>query len=163
MLSRYHRLDAGERIRLIGGVFSLLLCTTVGIEGVYLASMWLWGGRILPGVGHESLLLVSAITSVEAIWLLFGTVFRAEGAAWAFIAGSSVQVVVGLVSTIVLIVGRGYRDEGILYGRLIGDLALVLFLLPQLLRYRPRLISDPHGSCYGSGCRLYRRRLAARR
>ena len=143
LLSRYQRLEPDERTRLIGSVFALLLITTLGIEGVYLACVWLFGDRVFPSLGHEPLLLVAAITSVEVVWLLFGTVFRAQGAAWRFITGSAVQVMVSLVATIVLIVTRGYREEGILYGRLIGDGALVLFLSPQLVRYRPRLQLGP--------------------
>ena len=49
------------------------------------------------------------------------------------------QLVVGLILTIILIVGLGYRENGILYGRLGGNIVLLLLLLPQIYKFRPRL------------------------
>src|SRR5207253_1517947 len=82
--------------------------------------------------------LVAAISALEITWLLFATLYRAQGRAWLYIGASALQGTVALVTTVYLILRKGYRDEGILIGRLFADAVLIgLVLAPQMSKYRP--------------------------
>lgn len=143
LLSRWPRVEAADRREFVGSLFSLMLITTLGIELLFSLLMLAAGHLLMPGVGRELFLLVSVVSALETIWLLFATLYRAEGAAWRFISASLIQVCGGLVATVVMIVKLGMREEGILYGRLTGDCLVLLFLLPHIVRYHPRLSLKP--------------------
>jgi O-antigen/teichoic acid export membrane protein len=143
LLSRYPRVsDEADRRELVGSLFTLLLLIVVGIEGLYL-SLSLAGLALLPELRAEMLLLVVAVSATEVIWVLFATLFRAQGAAWRFIVVSVGKLVCGLLATVWLIVQFEMHEEGILYGRLAGNALMFLLLLPQLWHYRPRLNLRP--------------------
>jgi len=143
LLARYPRVvDEIERRELVGSLFTILLLVALGIEGIYL-SLSLVGLPVLPGLQTEMLFLVVAISATEMIWVLFATLFRAQGAAWRFITVSVAKLVCGLLATVWLIVQFGMHEEGILYGRLAGNALMLVLLLPQLWRYRPRLNLRP--------------------
>src|SRR5262249_28203423 len=76
--------------------------------------------------------------AIENVGVLFLTFFRAEGLAWRYIITSLAQLIIGLLATISFIICLGYSEEGILYGRLAGDIALLGMLLPYLIKYHPR-------------------------
>jgi O-antigen/teichoic acid export membrane protein len=138
LLSRYPTLDSGKRVEMVGILFGFMLVSTIAIESVVAAIYFLDPGLIFSGIEKELFLLVVFISGIETVWLLFATLYRAEGAAVRYILYSLMQLGVGLVATVGLIVGLGYREEGILYGRLFGNLVLIGFLIPQMSAYRPR-------------------------
>lgn len=137
LLSRYQKLDAEQRRELVRSVFGLLLVTTAAIESVYLAVALTLHTQGMIALDRELLLLVAPITAIEMVWFVLGAVLRGEGAAWRFVIGSSLQVLGSLLGTIVLIVVFNFREEGILYGRLLGDAVFIVYALPHLVRYRP--------------------------
>lgn len=136
ILSYYSKLASNEHKYFIGSVLSLVLASTVVIDCIYLTCMLAFGQHLFPSLTNNIFFLIVYISFIENVWLFFGTVFRAQGSAWSYICASFIQVLVGLVATVWLIVMNGYREEGILYGRLIGDIVLLLFLLPQFIKYR---------------------------
>ncbi len=138
LLSRYPALDSGKRVELIGNLFGFMLVSTAAMEVVITAVYFLDPGLIFSGIKRELFLLVVFISGLETIWLLFATLYRAEGAAVRYIIYSLIQLGVGLVATVGLIVWLGYREEGILYGRLIGNVVLAVLLTPQMSAFRPR-------------------------
>jgi O-antigen/teichoic acid export membrane protein len=143
LLSRYPKLaDETERRTLIGSLLSFLLLVAVAVEGLYLTLSFA-GLPLFPELSPEMLLLVAAVSATEMVWILFATLFRAQGAAWRFICISVAKLVCGLVATVMLIVYVGMREEGILYGRLAGSVLMFVLLLPQLWRYRPRFDLGP--------------------
>lgn len=139
LLSRYPKLEPGERRHFVGSLFTLVLVSTCLLELIYIALVYLFGAKIFPGLNKEIFSLILVISFIENIWMLFATLFRSEGKAWLFIIASLSQVVCGLLATIWLITVIGLRDEGILYGRLIGDAVLLVILTPQFFKYPPIL------------------------
>jgi O-antigen/teichoic acid export membrane protein len=145
LLARYPKLAAGERRAFVGSVLSLLLIATLVAELGFAVFAVVLGPHVFPELGLEHYVLVGAITAIETVTLLVATVFRAEGAAWRFIAIQLVQVAMSLALTIVLISRCGYREEGLLYGRLAGDALVIVVVLPVLLHHRPRKITPALG------------------
>ncbi|MGK2907970.1 MAG: lipopolysaccharide biosynthesis protein [Desulfuromonadales bacterium] len=143
LLSRYPRLaDEVEKRTLVGSLISFLLLVAIVVVGLYLALSYS-GLPFFPELSSEMLLLVAAVSATEMAWLLFATLFRAQGAAWRFITISVAKLVCGLVATVLLIIYIGMREEGILYGRLAGNALMFILLAPQLWHYRPRFNLRP--------------------
>jgi O-antigen/teichoic acid export membrane protein len=145
LLARYPKLPAGDRRAFIGSVLSLLIVTTLVAELGFAAFAVVLGSRVFPELAVEHYVLVGAITALETVTLLVATVFRAEGAAWRFIAIQLVQVAMSLALTIALIARSGYREEALLYGRLGGDLLVILAVMPVLLHHRPCALAPAWG------------------
>jgi O-antigen/teichoic acid export membrane protein len=104
---------------------------------VFIGLARLFGRTVLPVLDMRMFALIAAISTLETTWLLFATLYRAKGAAWQYIGASALQAGVGLGATLYLITQRGYRDDGILVGRLVGDATVFgVALVPQLGRYR---------------------------
>ncbi len=139
LLSRYARTPEEDRPALVGSLLSVVVVVGVLSSGLLFCIIAVVKPAVLQELSKELIALVALIAPLETIWLLFATFFRAEGRAWRFIVCSSTQVATALVSTVFLIVWMGYREEGILYGRLVADAVVVLCLLPTLRVYRPRL------------------------
>lgn len=143
LLSRYPRMtNEDERRMLVGSLFSFLLLVAVVVIGLYLI-LSISGLPVFPDLSPEMLLLVAAVSATEVVWVLFATLFRAQGSAWRFIAISVARLVCGLAATVLLIVHLGMREEGILYGRLAGNVLTLLLLAPQFWHYRPRFNLRP--------------------
>src|SRR6266567_2342267 len=144
ILARYPHTPPQDRDKFFGSVLSLMLLWIAAFQGIFLCLARLLGHAVVPVLDMEIFLLVAAISSLETVWLLFGTLYRARGSAWQYIGASALQAGIGLVATVYLIAQKGYRDEGILMGRLLGDVTLfTAVLLPQLGRYRPTLALAP--------------------
>lgn len=139
LLSRYSKMDSNQRQHLTDSIFTLLLISTFCIEALYLVIIFIGGKSIFPGLNNSIFIVIALITLVENIWMFFATLFRAQGSAWLYICASLIQVSCGLLATVVLITKFGFRDEGILYGRLIGDIILLLFLSPQFPKLSLRI------------------------
>ena len=136
ILARYPSVPPRERDEFFGSILTFMLLWTIAFEALFLSMARLFGGDVVPALGMPLFLLIAGISTLETVWLLFATLYRAKGAAWRYIGASAVQAGVGLVVTLYLIARRGYRDEGILVGRLIGDITvLATVVLPQLGRY----------------------------
>lgn len=143
LLSRYPRLtDENERRTLVGSLICFLLLVAIVVVGIYLALSFA-GLPFFPELSPEMLLLVASVSATETLWLLFATLYRAQGAAWRFITLSVAKLVCGLVVTVLLIVYLGMGEEGILYGRLAGNALTLLLLAPQFWHYRPRFNLRP--------------------
>ena len=147
LLAVYPQKTPEERPRFFGEVLTFVLWSTVVIEllflGAYAVAHSRWGAGVSPGMAR----LVAAVSAVEALWLLYATLYRAEGWAWRYVVASFLQLAVGLVATILLIALGGYREEGILLGRLIGDLAVCVAVLAMPggrvpLRWRPSAVAS---------------------
>jgi O-antigen/teichoic acid export membrane protein len=138
LLSRYPRVEPKNRDKLFSQIFGTLLLTTIVLESITLILYWIFFGHISGILRHELFVLVICCSFLENIWMLFSTLYRAQGAAWRFVICSLTQLLTGLIITIVLIIDFGYRENGILYGRLAGDIAVLLILAPHLICYRPR-------------------------
>lgn len=143
LLARYPRINRENRPRFVRSVFGFLLISTLAIETSFLLIVPFVGRLVLPILPFRYYFLVAVISALETVWLLFATLYRAEGWAWRYITASVVQVCVSLSTTVVLIVHFGLHDEGILYGRLLGDIALVTLLLRELPAYTPRFDFEP--------------------
>jgi O-antigen/teichoic acid export membrane protein len=144
ILARYPSVPPQDRDRFFGSVLTLMVLWTAAFEGVFLGLARLAGGTAVPVLDMRIFALIAAISTLETIWLLFATLYRAQGAAWRYIGASALQASVGLLATVYAITGLGYRDEGILIGRLAGDVILFAAVLaPQLWRYRPTLDLTP--------------------
>ncbi len=137
ILARYPSIPSEHRDRFFGSILSFMLLWTLFFEMLFLALAWLFGHGVVPVLNMRVFTLITAISALETVWLLFATLYRAQGAAWQYIGASTLQAGVGLVATVWLITRMGYRDEGILEGRLLGDILLFgAVLLPQFRRYR---------------------------
>ena len=141
LLARYARLDATAQRELVGSVLGLVLVATLIVLAVFAALAWLVGPYVFPELECRHYTLVAAIAACESVWLVFAALYRARGAAWRYIALQLVQVAVSLGLTIELIANRGYREDGLLVGRLAADAAVLVLLLPDLVRYRPRALA----------------------
>jgi O-antigen/teichoic acid export membrane protein len=140
LLARYPKIQPEDRREYIGGVVAFVLISTIVIEALFCAVAASAGNLLLPALDARIFLLVGAISALETLWMLFATLYRVEGLAWRYISASFLQVGIGLVATVAFIVGLGLKEEGILYGRLLGDGVLfAVVLLPRLIEYRPRL------------------------
>lgn len=145
LLARYPKLEPAEARRFVGSVLALMLVSTV-VAGLGFAVFALViGPHVFPELAFEHYVLVGAIAAIEIVLLLVATVFRAEGAAWRYVAIQVIQVAVALALTLVLIAQRGYREEGLLYGRLGGDALVLVLVLPVLVRHRPRALAPAWG------------------
>ncbi len=144
ILARYPRIAPEARADFFRSVLGFLLCSTLGLEAVLVAFLHLVSSRVLPVLSARVVFLIVVISALETIWMAFATLYRAEGWAWRFIAASLLQATVGLVATVLLIARWKWRDEGILLGRAIGDLALfTIVLAPQFRHFRPRIDFKP--------------------
>src|SRR5712692_3535311 len=136
ILARYPSVPPEERRRFFGGLLSFMLVAIVVLEAAFLMLALRWGTTIASVLDMRMFYLIAAISAIETIWLVFATLYRAEGRAWRYIGASVFQASAGLVATVWLIRRLGYRDDGILIGRLMGDAALLaIVLLPQMMRY----------------------------
>jgi O-antigen/teichoic acid export membrane protein len=139
LLARYQRCDAEQRTDLVRAVFGFVLVSvTIGLA-LFLGLARVLGPVVLPTLPVSRFYWVAAIGGAETLWLLFATLFRAQGAAWRYIGGWVIQVTAGLGATVILIREYGLRDDGILAGRLIGAVVVLVSLSPTLYRYRPYL------------------------
>jgi O-antigen/teichoic acid export membrane protein len=137
LLARYPKVSEADRRGFLSSVFGFMILTTLAIEAVFGVFVLLAGRRLFPYLTFEHYALVAGISATETIWLLFATIFRAEGSAWKFIATSITQVSVSLTITVVLL-SRFHLDEtGLLYGRLLADVLVLLVLAPQFFRFPP--------------------------
>jgi O-antigen/teichoic acid export membrane protein len=143
LLARYPRLELADRGKVVSSVFSLMLLTNIGFEFLFFFLMLFLGKDVIPSVNMKMVVLICCISFLESIWLMFATLFRAEGAAWTYISASLAQVLSSLLSTIMLITVYGFREDGILFGRLTGDIILMLIISPNFVRYRPRFDLQP--------------------
>jgi O-antigen/teichoic acid export membrane protein len=137
VLARYPKLTDEQRKTLLSSVFGFLLLTTLAIEIVFALFALVLGNVLFPELSLRDYALVGGIGAAETIWLVFATIYRAQGAAWRYIATSIVQVSVALVLTVVLISQFGFRESGLLYGRLAADVIVLALLAPEFIRYRP--------------------------
>jgi O-antigen/teichoic acid export membrane protein len=138
LLARYGRLELDARRELVASVLALVLVATLAIEAMFALFGWLLGPRVFPELSWSHYVLVGAIALAETVWLLFAAVYRARGAAWRYIALQLVQVAVSLALTLVLIAHCGLREDGLLLGRLAADGVVLVLLVPELVRHRPR-------------------------
>jgi len=155
ILARYPRTPLETRATFFANVLGFMLLSTACLEAVFVVAAKLLASRFLPVLDDKTIALIVAISTLETIWLVFATLYRAEGWAWRFIGASALQATTGLAATVVLIVRWGFREDGILVGRLIADGLLVAFVvLPQVHRYRPRLQFAPIRSLLAIGLPL---------
>ncbi len=138
ILARYPSVPVAERDRFFGSILSFMVPSAIALAALFLGIAGFGGGKVAPVLDTRLLYLIAGISALESTWLLFATLYRAQGRAWLYIGASALQGTVALVSTVYLILRKGYRDEGILVGRLLADAVLIgLVLLPQMSRYRP--------------------------
>ena len=140
LLARFPRLAASDVRGFVGSVLSLSLLSIAFVLALYASLVWFAGARLFPELALEHYLLIGSIAAIETVWLLVTSIYRAEGAAWRYVTVQLVQVAISLGLTVVLIAGRGYREEGLLYGRLGADLCVLVLVLPVLVRHRPRTL-----------------------
>ncbi len=140
LLARYPRLAANEKHRFIGSVLSLSLVSVALVLAAFAVLAWLAGPHWFPELGLEHYLLIAGISAIETVWLLVTSIYRAEGAAWRYVIVQLVQVAVALALTVFAVAARGAREEGLLYGRFGADLLVLLLVLPELARHRPRAL-----------------------
>lgn len=140
LLARYAKLELAGQRELVGSVLGLVLVATCGVLIVFAGFAAVLGPRVFPELARDHYLLVGAIAAVESVWLLFAAMYRARGSAWRYIALQLVQVGVSLALTIELIAHRGYREDGLLVGRLVADLVVLVLLVPEIVRHRPRAL-----------------------
>lgn len=140
LLARYAKLELGAQRELVGSVLALVLVATLGVLVLFAGFAVVLGPHVFPELARGHYLLVGAIAAAESVWLLFAAMYRARGSAWRYITLQLVQVAVSLALTVELIAHRGYREEGLLVGRLGADLVVLVLLLPELVRHRPRAL-----------------------
>jgi O-antigen/teichoic acid export membrane protein len=142
LLARYGKLEERAQRELVGSVLGLVLVATLVVLAMFALFAWLLGPYVFPELRLRHYVLVAAIAACESVWLVFAAMYRARGAAWRYIALQLVQVAISLGLTIELIAHRGYREDGLLVGRLAADGAVLLLLGPELVRYRPRALTQ---------------------
>ena len=142
LLARYAKLEDRAQRELVGSVLGLVLVATLVVLAAFALFAWLLGPYVFPELGLRHYALVAAIVACESVWLVFAAMYRARGAAWRYIALQLVQVAISLGLTIELIANRGYREDGLFVGRLAADAAVLLLLVPELVRYRPRALAQ---------------------
>jgi O-antigen/teichoic acid export membrane protein len=142
MLARYAKLDDRAQRELVASVLGLVLVATVVVLAGFALFAWLAGPYVFPELRLRHYVLVAAIAACETVWLVLAAMYRARGAAWRYIALQLVQVAVSLALTIELIANRGYREDGLLVGRLAADATVLVLLVPELVRYRPRALAQ---------------------
>lgn len=142
LLSQYNKSNLTERSTLVSSLFSVVIifCSVITICVITLTFIY---NSLYFNLSQEMIILVVIIATLETIWLLFATLFRAEGLAWYYIIASFIQVGTGLIVTVIFILYLNYREEGILYGRLIGNLLLLITLSPKIWQYRPHFNIKP--------------------
>lgn len=143
LLARYPKLSEFDRPGFLSSVLSFLVLTTICIESMFMLVALAVGERLFPYLTFEDYALIAGISATETIWLFFATVFRAEGAAWKFIAISTVQVSLALVLSVALLTYAGLRQSALLYGRVLADIVVLMLLTPQLRRFRPTRALGP--------------------
>lgn len=143
LLARYPRVPEAERASFLSSVFGFMILTTLAIEGLFSLFAMFAGPRLFPDLSLTDYALVAAISAAETIWLLFATIYRAQGSAWKFIATSVTQVSVSLAITVMLLVKFHMRERGLLYGRLAADLIVLCVLAPDFVRFPPSLRIRP--------------------
>ena len=139
LLSQWHKISEDDKNRLAGGLVSCVLVSCV-IGGILLAAL---ATLVLPGIDWRLFDAIIFIILFEVVWLILSTIYRAEAKVWRFVISSFVRFASGVLLTVLLIKYLGFREDGILYGRLLGDLVLLISSAPILLRYRPRIDLSP--------------------
>ena len=141
LLARFAKLEPVAQRELVGSVLGLVLVATLVVLAAFALFAWLAGPHVFPELRSAHYLLVGAIVAAESVWLVFAALYRARGSAWRYIALQLVQVGVSLILTIELIAHRGYREDGLLVGRLVADGVVLALLVPELVRHRPRALT----------------------
>lgn len=137
LLSRYSLVKQSERRQLLRSLLSVILLIAPIISFGFVACAWSFQEQIIPGVTSEMLIIVGVLAILETIWLLFATQFRAEGWAERFVGLSLINSLVGLLATVILIVHFNLKGEGILYGRLVGDVVTLAVLSRAIIKDLP--------------------------
>ena len=138
-LSKYNQVDEKNRRDYVGALFTFVIGTTLFFELVYVVFAITFSNSFFSELSLEMILLVGVIAAIETVWVLFSALYRLKGWAWRFVTISFLQLIFGLVTTVILISSFGFREEGILYGRLAGDMIMLLMLTRVFYRYRPKL------------------------
>jgi O-antigen/teichoic acid export membrane protein len=137
-LNKYNQIDKENRRNYVGALFAFVIASTLVFEIIYIFLAFVFSETLFSELSTELILLVGVIAAVETVWVLFSTLYRVKGWAWKFVLVSFMQLTFGLVATVMLIKGYGFREEGILYGRLIGDSVMLIMLTKVFYEYRPK-------------------------
>ncbi len=137
-LNKYNQVETENRRDYVGALFTFVIASTLVFEFIYVSLAFVFSETLFSELSIELIVLVGLIAAVETVWVLFSTLYRVKGWAWKFVFVSFMQLTFGLVSTVILIQGYGFREEGILYGRLIGDTVLLIMLGKVLYEFRPK-------------------------
>ena len=132
ILSRWHRLTPANRAELVSGLLSY--AGVVGLASLLFAIFF--SVFVFELAGLLVLSALAGIVFLELIWLVISTVYRAESRVRRYVVTSFVRVVGGIVATVLVISLTTVREDGIFYGRLIGDLAALICVGPYLRKVR---------------------------
>ncbi|HET6465837.1 MAG TPA: oligosaccharide flippase family protein [Nitrospiria bacterium] len=121
--------DSVSKINLINNVLIFLATTSFIFSGVIIALAGPISNGLFAGVPEHLIVYIGLIVFFESIWALFLAIYRAEQKAVRYLAASLLQVGLGLMATVVFVVGMNEKAEGILRGRLVGDVLVCGVLL----------------------------------
>ena len=143
LITQYYKAKSSmEKLLMLRSLLGFVLLSSTAISiGMSLFLKLDPGG--LFTLSNEFIVLIALITICETVWVMFATLYRAEGAALRYVSASFLQAGVGLLVTVMLIAHLGFKEEGILYGRLVGNVILLIFISGKLFKYRPILNIKP--------------------
>lgn len=144
LLSRFPLLNPGDRTSLVRKIVGLVILSCITFSGLFLGVAKLVGATAFPSLHFSHHVLITLIASTEAVLVLVLTVFRAEGRAFRYVFAVLAQLGICLGCSAAFVLRGGLADLGLLYGRLLGDIAALIILGPTLRQYAPRI--DIHAS-----------------
>jgi len=139
LLAQYPGANAERRRRLTGLAFSMAIASGAVSGAILIIIIRHWGQAFLPSLGQEMAALVCAVCFVENLWMLFGTVFRAEGRAHRYVALSLLQAIIEFVIIVTFVPSARHKPELLIWARLAGDAGQLALVSPAMAAYRPRL------------------------
>lgn len=154
IVSQVPRMEEEEQRRYIGTAITFSICSAATAMVLMLAIIAGFSQALEHFLPISLVTLIPIAIALEYVLLQLQSIYRALGGAWSFVLMTIAQASCSLVSTVVLIYSFGFREEGILLGRVIGVFMALGPGLILVLRYRPQFDATQVRAMLGVGVPL---------
>lgn len=138
IVAQLPRMMEEERRLYIGTVLGFSLGSASLVLASLLAGVAAFGPALDPYLPVKLVSLIPFVVVLEYLLLQFQSIYRALGGAWRFVSMSITQSIFSLALTIALISFFGFREEGIMLGRIAGAFMALIPGMAVIAKIRPR-------------------------
>jgi O-antigen/teichoic acid export membrane protein len=126
----YHEPDRAARVRMVSSSLAFRLVTGVGVALLAALAARPLASALMGGVAYEKYLRVAAVTLPFTLLVMFGNdVLRVTFQPWKFITLNLANTVLVTGCSLFFVLHEHRGVIGVLYGRLLGDVACTLLAL----------------------------------